>query len=120
MDDLFLESPDETLGHSVGLRLLDEGEAGRDAPEAQLAEEVVREELRPVVHAQLEATAHTPRLPVDVRRRRHGAGGCSSALVFTQESKTRTVFQLAFIFSMNSRCRGFFWYASCAPSRKYT
>jgi len=34
MDDLFLESPDETLGHSVGLRLLDEGETGRDAPEA--------------------------------------------------------------------------------------
>ena len=38
MDGLLLERPVESLGHAIGLRLGDEGEARRDAPE--LIEEV--------------------------------------------------------------------------------
>jgi hypothetical protein len=48
MDSLFLQGPVEPFGHAVGLRLGDKGEAGRDAPEPDLMEEVVRSVLRAV------------------------------------------------------------------------
>ena len=55
MDDLLLEGAVEALGDAVGLRLGDEREAGRDAPKAQLIEEMVREVLRPMVHPDRQA-----------------------------------------------------------------
>src|SRR3977135_4322924 len=55
VDRLLLERPVEPFGHAVRLRLLDESEARRDAPVADLVHEVIREVLTPVVHAQGQA-----------------------------------------------------------------
>lgn len=52
VDRLFLQRPVEAFGHPVGLGFGDEGEAGRDAPELHLVEEIVGGVLRAVVHAQ--------------------------------------------------------------------
>lgn len=52
VDGLFLEGAAEAFGHTVGLGLGDEGEARRDAPEADLVEEVIGGVLGAMVHAQ--------------------------------------------------------------------
>src|SRR5665647_1401450 len=57
MDDLLLEGLEEAFGDAVGLRLLDEGVAHRDPPEAHLVAEVLGDVLRAVVHAQGEPPA---------------------------------------------------------------
>src|SRR3990170_2472411 len=58
VDRLLLERAIEPLGDAVGLRFRDEREAGRDAPELYLVQEVVRHVLRAVIHAQREPSAH--------------------------------------------------------------
>ena len=56
--DLLLEGPDESLCDAVALGLGDEGGAGADAEESELALEVVVHVLRAVVVAQREAVSH--------------------------------------------------------------
>jgi hypothetical protein len=51
----------EPFGDPVGLGLGDEGEAGRDAPEAQLVQEMVRQVLGAVVHSHRQAACHAGR-----------------------------------------------------------
>jgi hypothetical protein len=57
MDGLLLERPIEALGHAVGLRLGNKGEALVDSPELDLFQEVVSRVLRAMIHAQLESLA---------------------------------------------------------------
>ena len=57
VNGLFLERAVEALGDAVGLRLSNEGEAWRDAPELDLVEEVVGGVLRAIVHAQGQAAS---------------------------------------------------------------
>ncbi len=54
---LLLKGPVETFVDAVGLRLGDEGEARRDAPELNLIDEVVCGVLRAVVRAQAQAAS---------------------------------------------------------------
>jgi len=52
MEDLFLERPVEAFGNAIDPRFGDGSEAGRDAPELDLAEEIAGGILRAAVHAQ--------------------------------------------------------------------
>lgn len=54
-DDLLLDGPDEAPGDAVGLGLANEGEAGADAEEGELALEVVGPERAAVIGAQQDA-----------------------------------------------------------------
>ena len=63
VDGLLLEGAVEAFGDAVGLRLLDEGEAGRDAPVPDLVQEVIGEVLRSVILGR-------PRFSWTLKRRR--------------------------------------------------
>src|SRR5450756_283515 len=67
VDDLLFEGLEEALRDAVGLRLLDEGVARRDPPEAHLVAEVLGDVLRAVVHAQGEPAPGVRRDAAELR-----------------------------------------------------
>lgn len=54
VDRLLLDRAEKPLHHPVGLTLLQEGKARSNSPVAELSLEMVREVLRPVIHAKAE------------------------------------------------------------------
>src|SRR5664279_2815347 len=56
MNGLFLQGPVEAFCNAVGLGLGNVGETRCDAPELELIDKVVGRILRPVIHAQRQAT----------------------------------------------------------------
>jgi len=66
VDRLLLQGPVEPLRDPVGLRLLDNCEAGPDAPKAHLVDEMDGQILASVIHPQRQAARHLKGQPSDL------------------------------------------------------